>query len=217
MSLIKILLNGIFTENPILMLMIGLCPTLACSGDAGSALGMGLAATFVLVCSNLLVSMIRRIVPSEIRIPVFIVIIATFVTITDYTMQAYFPQLATSLGVFLPLIVVNCIILARAEAFAYRNNLIRSFFDGLGMGLGFTLAIVLLGIMRETIGAGTIFGYPLNHFEPAAIMILPPGAFIGIGILISIWQIITKKKKEVSPCHNCALAKICYPEGKGEL
>lgn len=214
MSLIKILLNGIFTENPILMLMIGLCPTLACSGDAASALGMGLAATFVLVCSNILVSMIRKITPSEIRIPIFIIIIATFVTITDYTVQAYFPALAKSLGVFLPLIVVNCIILARAEAFAYRNGIVRSFFDGLGMGLGFTLAILLLGIMREILGAGTIFGHSLGQFEPMAMMILPPGAFIGIGILISIWKVITKKDKPLSPCSDCILKKICYPEGK---
>jgi len=216
--MIKIFLNGILAENPILILMIGLCPVLACSSSAADALGMGLAATFVLVCSNVMVSAVRKIVPSAIRIPIFIVIIATFVTLVDYLMKAYAPSLSSSLGVFVPLIVVNCIILGRAEAFAYRNKIIPSFFDGLGMGAGFTVAIVALGIFREFLGNGTIFG--LKTFvasSPAVIFILPPGAYIGIGIFIAFWRYIKKSAdpaaaKPASPCASCAMAKICIPD-----
>lgn len=207
---LKTFTNGIIKENPILILMIGLCPVLACSSTATDALGMGIAATFVLLCSNILVSLIRRSIPSEIRIPIFIVIIATFVTLTDYVMQAYFPALSENLGVFVPLIVVNCVILGRAEAFAFRNSVLSSILDGLGMGVGFTLAIALLGIMREVLGAGTVFNMKLSMSDPATLMILPPGAFIGIGVLISVWNAINKEQKpSQNPCENCALAKMC--------
>jgi electron transport complex protein RnfE len=178
--------NGFLRENPILVLMIGLCPLLAVSSSAIDALGMGMAATFVLALSNLAISFCRKIIPEDIRIPVFIIIIATFVTITDYVMAAYFPLLHRALGVFVPLIVVNCIILGRAEAFAYRNPAMDSFLDGLGMGLGFTLVIVIIGIIREVLGNGTIFGSSRFIFNPALIMILPPGAFITIGFLMGI-------------------------------
>lgn len=178
--------NGLIKENPVLRLMIGLCPTLAVSSLAINGLGMGLAATFVLALSNLVTSIIRRFIPSEIRIPIFIIIVSTFVTVTDYLMKAYVPDLHKALGVFVPLIVVNCIILGRVEAFAYKNTPVRSFMDGLGMGLGFTLTITAIGIVREALGNGSVFGYPLFPRELAAlIMILPPGAFLTIGFLMA--------------------------------
>ncbi|MBN1622634.1 MAG: electron transport complex subunit E [Endomicrobiales bacterium] len=212
-----IFLNGIVKENPILILMIGLCPVLACSSTATDAFGMGVAATFVLLCSNILVSLLRKLIPTEIRIPIFIVIIATFVTITDYTMQAYFPQLSENLGVFVPLIVVNCVILGRAEAFAYRNTLLASILDGLGMGVGFTLAIVLLGIIREILGAGTVFNVKIGISNPATLLILPPGAFIGIGVLIAVWNALRKSKGSVSsPCASCGLRQMCHSSKEGE-
>jgi len=212
-TIIKTFLNGILYENPILIILIGLCPTLACSSSLSDAIGMGISVTFVLVCSNVIISSIRKLVPSEIRIPVFIVIIATFVTITDYTIQAYFPALSKSLGVFIPLIVVNCIILGRAEAFAYKNNVILSFVDGIGMGLGFTIAICGLAFIRELLGNGTLFGSKPFFSNPILMFILPPGAFIGIGILISIWQYIKKTSTpKIKPCNGCSLSSICYHE-----
>lgn len=178
--------NGLIKENPVLRLMIGLCPTLAVSSLAINGLGMGLAATFVLVLSNLVTSIIRKFIPAEIRIPIFIIIVSTFVTVTDYLMKAYVPDLHKALGVFIPLIVVNCIILGRVEAFAYKNTPLRSFMDGLGMGLGFTLTITVIGIIREILGFGTVFGIALFPRELAAlIMILPPGAFLTIGFLMA--------------------------------
>lgn len=189
--------NGIVKENPVLRLMIGLCPVLAVSTSAFDALGMGLAATFVLICSNFTVSLVKRLVPSGVRIPIFIVIISTFVTTADYVMMAYFPELHMSLGVFVPLIVVNCIILGRAEAFAYRNKLLSSVLDGLGMGIGFVVAIVLLGSVREILGNGTIFGIELmgESFKPVILMILPPGAFLVIGFLMGGLNFLTRKGK----------------------
>jgi len=178
--------NGLLRENPVLVLMIGLCPLLAVSSSAINALGMGIATTFVLTFSNLVISFSRRLIPEDLRIPVFIIVISTFVTITDYVMAAYFPPLHRALGVFVPLIVVNCIILGRAEAFAYRNSTIDSLLDGIGMGLGFILVIVTIGIIREVLGNGTIFGSGRFIFHPGLIMILPPGAFITIGFLIGI-------------------------------
>ncbi len=190
--------RGIIWENPVLILMIGLCPILACSTTLRDAFGMGLATIFVLICSNMSISLIRRIIPSQIRIPVFIIIISTFVTITDYTMHAYLPSLYKSLGVFVPLIVVNCIILGRAEAFASKNTLLNSLIDGLGMGIGFLLAISVIGLIREVLGTGAIANpapflfippFKINllgsGFSPAALMILPPGAFLTIGFLIA--------------------------------
>ncbi|OGB87937.1 electron transport complex subunit RsxE [candidate division WOR-1 bacterium RIFCSPLOWO2_02_FULL_46_20] len=186
MSLWRDFNAGIAIENPVLRLMIGLCPVLAVSNNAINALGMSCAVAFVLICSNMVVAMIRKLVPDEVRIPIFIIVISTFVTIIDYVMNAYFPALYQALGVFVPLIVVNCIILGRAEAFAYRQPVLNSILDGVGMSLGFTLALVSIGVVRELLGVGAIFG--LQLFEPtlaAIIMILPPGAFLTIGCLMA--------------------------------
>ncbi len=178
-------INGILRENPILVLMIGLCPALAVSSAAINGIYMGLAATFVLVGSNFIISIIRKFVPNQIRIPIFITIIATFVTIVDMVMHAYAPDMYNILGIFIPLIVVNCIILGRAEAFAYHNSVIDSIGDGIGMGLGFTLILVVLGGIRELLGNGTLFGFQVMpvSFKPVLLMILPPGAFLTIGFL----------------------------------
>jgi len=196
----NVFVNGIMKENPVLVLVIGLCPALAVSGSANDAFGMGIAATFVLIASNILVSAVRKWTPDQIRIPIFIVIISTFVTIVDYTMHAADPVLYANLGVFVPLIVVNCIILGRAEAFAYRNNLLPSILDGLGMGLGFIIALTLLGAVREIIGNGTItiLNYELINlgegFKPALIFIMPPGAFLVLGFLIGLNRLLIKRK-----------------------
>ena len=179
--------SGIIKENPVLILMIGLCPTLATSGTAKNALGMGLATSFVLISSNIVVSLIRKLIPENVRIPVFIIVISTFVTIVDYVMQAYFPALYKVLGVLVPLIVVNCIILGRAEAVAYKNNIFDSFLDGFGKSVGFVLAIVVMGAIREILGKGTLFGMDVTwsafKLNPVLFMTLSPGAFLIIGIL----------------------------------
>ena len=186
MNLWKDFNQGIVRENPVLRLMIGLCPVLAVSNNAINALGMSVAVAFVLIGSNLVVALIRKATPDEIRIPIFLIIISTFVTICDYVMQAYTPALYQALGVFVPLIVVNCIILGRAEAFAYKNPVLNSVLDGVGMSLGFTLALVTIGVIREVLGAGSVFGFPLFDVKIAAtIMILPPGAFITIGCIMA--------------------------------
>ncbi|MFA6315967.1 MAG: electron transport complex subunit RsxE [Elusimicrobiota bacterium] len=179
--------NGILRENPIFRLLIGLCPALAVSTSLVDALGMGLATTFVLAASNVVVSLLRTLIPPNVRIPVFIVIVSTFVTAVDYLMLAFFPAVHRSLGVFVPLIVVNCIVLGRAEAFAYRNGVRASLLDGLGMGLGFSLALGLLGGLREAIGAGTLLGHAVlpASYQPLLLMVLPPGAFLLIGLLIA--------------------------------
>jgi electron transport complex protein RnfE len=180
MNLWKDFNQGIVRENPVLRLMIGLCPVLAVSNNAINALGMSIAVAFVLIGSNLVVALIRKVTPDEIRIPIFIIIIST------YVMQAYTPALYQALGVFVPLIVVNCIILGRAEAFAYKNPVLNSVLDGAGMSLGFTLALVSIGVIREVLGAGSLFGFPLFDERIAAtIMILPPGAFITIGCIMA--------------------------------
>ena len=194
MNLWKDFNQGIIRENPVLRLMIGLCPVLAVSNNATNALGMSIAVAFVLISSNLVVSLIRKVTPAEIRIPIFIIIISTFVTITDYVMQAYVPDLYKDLGVFVPLIVVNCIILGRAEAFAYKNPIPNSIVDALGMSVGFTIALVSIGVIREVLGAGSLFGFPLFDERIAAtIMILPPGAFITIGVLMALVNRIENK------------------------
>ena len=186
MNLWKDFNQGIIKENPVLRLMNGLCPTLAVSNNATNALGMSIAVAFVLIGSNLVIALIRKITPDEIRIPIFLIIISTFVTICDYVMQAYSPVLYQALGVFVPLIVVNCIILGRAEAFAYKNPVLNSVLDGVGMSLGFALALVTIGVIREVLGAGSLFGFPLFDERIAAtIMILPPGAFITIGCIMA--------------------------------
>ncbi|MCM8762694.1 MAG: electron transport complex subunit E [Candidatus Omnitrophica bacterium] len=188
---------GIWKENPIFFLMLGLCPLLAVSSSLKDALGMGIAFIFVLTGANITVSLIRRFVPSHIRIPVFIVVIATFVTIADYSLAAYLPKLHRNLGVYLPLMVVNCIILGRAEAFASKNNIFNSALDGLGMGLGFTLAIVIIATLREIPGQGTIFGIRIfgENYKPFLIMIMPPGAFFVIGFLIALKNSIGGRKR----------------------
>jgi len=194
MSLGKDFTQGIIRENPVLRLMIGLCPVLAVSNTAANALGMSLAVAFVLLSSNITVSLIRKATPGEIRIPIFIIIISTFVTITDYVMQAYAPELYQNLGIFVPLIVVNCIILGRAEAFAYRHPLTNAVADALGMATGFTIALVSIGSIREVLGMGSIFGIALfDQTVAATIMILPPGAFITIGFLMAFVNRLEKR------------------------
>ncbi|MFC1546124.1 electron transport complex subunit RsxE [bacterium] len=183
--------RGIVEENPILILVIGLCPLLAVSTSVFNSLGMGIATTFVLLCSNILVSVFKKYIPNQIRIPIFIVIISTFVTITDYVMAAFVPALHKSLGVFVPLIVVNCMILGRAEAFACKKTIVSSILDAFGMGLGFTIVITLIGLIRELSGNGTLFGINLLS-RPALIMILPPGGFIATAVIMGAarwWQI----------------------------
>jgi len=197
MSLKQDFTRGIFAENPTFRLILGMCPTLAVSTSLVNAIGMGAATTFVLLGSNILVSLFRKLIPSNIRIPAFIVIIATFVTIVELIMQAYFPTLNKSLGIFIPLIVVNCIILGRAEAFASKMPLFPSILDALGMGIGFTGALALLGATREILGAGTIWGYHIlgAGFNPVIIMILPPGAFIALGLFLGFFNSLAKKRK----------------------
>ena len=192
---IKVFANGLLLENPILVLLLGLCPVLAVSTSAGDALGMGIAFSFVLLFSNIIISSLRRFIPHHIRIPIFIVVIATFVTISDYLVAAYSPQLHRNLGVFLPLIVVNCIVLGRAEAFACKNNLFLSFADAVGMGAGFTIVIVLIAVIRELLGAGTIFGKMImpGNYHPFILMLLPPGAFILMAFLIALQNKLTRK------------------------
>ena len=195
MSVFSEFSKGFWKENPVLRLMLGLCPTLAVTTAAINGVGMGLATTFVLVFANLFVSSLRKIIPSKVRIAVFIVIIASFVTVVDLVMQAYFFDLHKSLGLFIPLIVVNCIILGRAEAFASRNPLAASVADGLGMGLGFTLALTVLGAVRELLGNGTVFGVSLlgKSYLPFLLMVVPPGAFIALGFMLGFMNIATKE------------------------
>lgn len=189
----SILLNGLITENPIFVLMLGMCPTLATTTSAINGLGMGLATTFVLICSNLVISLIKNLVPENVRIPSYIVVIATFVTILEMLMQAYLPSLHESLGLFIPLIVVNCIVLGRAESFASKNKVFDSALDGIGIGLGFTFALGLLGMIRELLGAGTLFGFRIFPEDYGMLMfILAPGAFISLAYLIAIVNRIRK-------------------------
>ena len=191
------MMNGLITENPTFVLLLGMCPTLAVTTSALNGMSMGLAATAVLIGSNAVISLLRKLIPDKIRIPAFVVVIATFVTMIDMLMHAFVPALYKQLGLFIPLIVVNCIILGRAEAFASKHGVVDSIFDGLGMGLGFTIALTILGSVREILGAGSIFGITLfgEAFKPALIMIMPPGAFIALGLLIALVNIITKKIK----------------------
>jgi electron transport complex protein RnfE len=188
--------KGITIENPTFGLVLGLCPTLAVSTSVQNAIGMGAAATFVLLGSNIIISALRNFIPDRIRIPCYIVIIATFVTINEMVMKAYFPALNRALGIFVPLIVVNCIVLGRAEAFACKNRVLNSIFDALGMGVGFTIALIIIASIREFLGNGTILGIPLvKGFEPATMMVLAPGALFTIGILIGIINFYHIKQK----------------------
>ncbi|MCU0288616.1 MAG: electron transport complex subunit E [Acidobacteria bacterium] len=196
MNFFKELYRGLIKENPTLVLLLGMCPTLAVSNQAINGIGMGIAATFVLVCSNAVIAALKNVTPDKVRIPVFIVVIACFVTIVDLTMNAYTPDLHATLGIFIPLIVVNCIILGRAEAYASKNGIFASIIDGLVMGLGFTAGLTVLGIIREFMGNGSIFGYNLapQNASTILIFILPPGAFIALGYLIATVNKVIKKK-----------------------
>ncbi|MCD7977879.1 MAG: electron transport complex subunit E [Tannerellaceae bacterium] len=187
MSNIKILVNGIIKENPVFVLLLGMCPTLGTTSSAINGMGMGLATAFVLICSNMAISSIKSLIPDQVRIPAYIVVIATFVTVVQMCMEAFIPSLYASLGLFIPLIVVNCIVLGRAEAFAAKNKIFPSAADGLGIGLGFTLALTLLGAARELFGTGKLFGLTLFPEEfGSLIFVLAPGAFIALGYLIAI-------------------------------
>ncbi len=200
MNLKKVFLNGILNENPTFRLVLGMCPTLAITTAAMNGVGMGLATTFVLVGSNLAISLMRNIIPERIRIPTFVVVIATFVTIVQMLIKAYVPALDASLGIYIPLIVVNCIIFARAESFAFKNKPLPALMDGLGMGLGFTLAITLLSSIRELIGNGTLFGVQImaESYQPMAIATQAPGGFIVLGFLLALVGVITRKAEKKS-------------------
>ena len=215
MSLMKEFSKGIIRENPVLRLVLGTCPTLAVTTSAFNGLGMGLAATIVLLGSNIVISLLRKIIPDKVRIPAFITIIAAFVTIVQMLTQAFLPSINESLGIFLPLIVVNCIILGRAEMFASKNGVLPSIFDALGMGVGFTFALLLMGSIREIIGAGTIFGITLtaNLIEPMLVMTMAPGGFFVFGILVACANKLAvksgKKPVEKIECKNCGACGGC--------
>lgn len=212
------LINGLIKENPTFVLMLGMCPTLAVTVSAINGLGMGLTTTVVLALSNVFISLLRKVIPDKVRIPAFIVIIASFVTVVELLLQAYIPFLYSALGIYIPLIVVNCIILGRAEAYAYKNPVLPSFFDGLGMGLGFTFALTCIGAIRELIGEGAVFGYHImpDWYVPVKIMVLAPGAFFVLAALTAIQNKVKiageKKGKDMSKiqsgcsndCMNCS-------------
>lgn len=193
----KILKNGIINQNPTFVLLLGMCPTLATTTSLQNGFGMGLSAAAVLICSNVVISLLRKVIPQNIRIAAYVVIIAGFVTIIEMLLHAYLPDLYNQLGIFIPLIVVNCIILARAEAFASKNGVFKSFIDGLGMGLGFTLSLSLISIVREILGNGTLLGYSLfgANFQPATVMILAPGGFLTLGLIIGIINAVAAKRR----------------------
>ncbi len=189
--------DGLFKNNPTFVQLLGMCPTLAVTTSAQNGIGMGLATTAVLVGSNVAISLIKNLVPSTVRIPVYVVVISTFVTVVGMLMEAFTPELFAALGLFIPLIVVNCIILARAEAFASKNSVIDSFLDGLGMGLGFTMGITILSIFREVIGKGKFFGHVIYEgYQPVGVFGLPPGAFIMLGLLLVIYNIYSENQKK---------------------
>lgn len=216
--------KGLIAENPVLRLVLGTCPTLATTTSVESAVGMGLAASVVLVCSNIVISALRKVIPDKVRIPAYIVIIASFVTIVQMAVKAFMPALDEQLGVYLPLIVVNCIILGRAEAFASKNPVLASAVDGLGMGVGFTVALFVMGSVREILGAGTFYGMsiPFLSENPMLIFILPPGGFFVFGVLMATANRIAEKKgkprAELRGCEGCPMAQNCalHNEGKKE-
>ena len=196
MSLMNDFTRGLWKENAVFKLLLGMCPTLAVTTSAENALGMGLATTFVLVCSNIAVALMRKLIPSAVRIPAFIIIIASFVTVVQLSMEAWVYDLYQALGIFIPLIVVNCLILGRAEAFASKNPVSRAIFDGFGMGMGFTLALFILGSVRELFGSGAILGFNIfgTGYQPVLLMILPPGAFITLGLLLATMNKLEARK-----------------------
>ncbi|MCM1543973.1 MAG: electron transport complex subunit E [Ruminococcus sp.] len=214
-SLGKEFTKGIITENPVLRLVLGTCPTLATTTSVQSALGMGLAASIVLICSNVVISALRKVIPDKVRIPAYVVIIASFVTIVQMVVKAFSPELDEQLGVYLPLIVVNCIILGRAEAFASKNPVLASAVDGLGMGVGFTVALFLMSSVREILGAGSFLGLsvPFLAENPMLIFILPPGGFFVFGVLMAVVNRMAEKKgkprAELRGCEACPMAQSC--------
>lgn len=211
---LSLLLNGIIFENPVFVLVLGTCPTLAVTSSVKGALGMGIAAMAVLVCSNTVISLLRKLIPNEVRIPCYIIVIAAFVTVVQMIMQAFMPELYALLGIYLALITVNCIILGRAEMFASKHGIIESALDGLGMGLGFTLALALMGTVREVFGNGSFLGMPIGILENYKIAFLtsPPGGFFVFGALIAIVTALTKGtvngKRKIS-CKACPVTKMC--------
>lgn len=212
---------GFVKENPVLRLVLGTCPTLAITTMASNAIGMGVAATLVLVCSNAVISMLRKVIPDKVRIPAFITIIATFVTLVQMLVKAFAPDIDKALGIYLPLIVVNCIILGRAESFASKNKVLPSILDGLGMGIGFMVALLLMGSIREIIGNGTWFGMVINNgsiIQPMLIFILPPGGFFVFGMLVALAnKLAVKKGKEPAKlgCASCPASASCSKASEG--
>ena len=195
MNYFKTIVNGIVEENPTFVLLLGMCPTLATTTSAVNGLGMGVATMFVLICSNTFISLLKNLIPDGVRIPCYIVVIASFVTLLQMLMQAYVPDLYKTLGIFIPLIVVNCIILGRAEAFAAKNNVFASICDGIGIGIGFTIALTLLGFVRELLGNGAVFGYQvLPDSMKMLVFVLAPGAFITLGLLMAIVNSVKNRK-----------------------
>ena len=215
-SKLSILTKGIIKENPYLVLLLGTCPTLATTSSALNGAGMGVSAMAVLICSNIVISLLAKIIPDKVRIPCYIVVIAGFVTVVQFVLQAFVPSLYNSLGLFIPLIVVNCIILGRAEMFASKNNVLDSALDGVGMGIGFTLSLTAIGAVRELIGAGTIFGFALPWLSahPMMIIALAPGGFFIYACAIAAINFATKGKgvKGSFGCQGCAMASICQQE-----
>lgn len=207
--------NGLLRENPVLRLVLGTCPTLAVTTAAKNGIGMGVAATIVLICSNIAISLLRNVIPDKVRIPAYITIIAGFVSVVQMLVKAFAPSIDESLGIFLPLIVVNCIILARAEMFASKNSIVPSILDGLGMGIGFTAVLTLMGCIREFLGAGTLFSLPITSevIDPMLVFILPPGGFFVFGVLVAASNAIAKKngKQPVTHtgCANCPSRSHC--------
>ncbi len=216
------LTNGFIKENPVLRLVLGTCPTLAVTTAAINGIGMGVSATVVLVCSNLVISLLRNVIPDKVRIPAFITVIAGFVSVVQMLVKAFLPSIDTALGIYLPLIVVNCIILARAEMFASKNSVVPSILDGLGMGIGFTAVLTLMGAIRELIGAGTVFGLTVTSqfISPMIVFLLPPGGFFVFGILVAVSNAIAKKNgKEIVEhlgCENCPSKAMCKNATKCE-
>ena len=206
--------NGIITENPTFVMMLGMCPTLAVTASAGNGLGMGLTTTAVLVLSNAIISLLRKIIPDKVRMPAYIVIVASLVTIVQFMLQAYLPALNKSLGIYIPLIVVNCIILGRAEAYASKNDVVSSVFDGIGMGIGFTIGLTLIGVFRELLGAGKVFGVDImpKAFEPISIFVMAPGAFFVLAGLTAVQNRLKLKgasnTSDAECSGNCASCKI---------
>lgn len=220
MSYLKEFTKGILKENPNLVMLLGMCPTLAVTTMAVNGLGMGLATTFVLVCSNLVISLLKKIIPSQVRLPSFIVIISGFVTLVGMLLQKFVPSLYDALGLFLSLITVNCIILGRAEMFACKNKVIPSVLDGLGMGVGFTLSLLTVGSFREILGSGTWFGLTVmpDFIQPMTIFILPAGGFFSLGVIIAIVGKISKKKPKDITCTSCPNRDACrFAEAEAAL